>query len=296
MAKAPHHDSKPQGSSGPVPIASSQALGWQPLLVEEFQEPPGGTDLPEAWKGHSIALCLAPRPHRIHQVVGDRRYTGLYTKGDISITPAEIPASYRTEGDDHYFHVQIPAQFLQSVVQSNVELDLARLELRTEFRIRDPQLEQVLMLLRTEMHKGDGWVGQLYVESLANILVINLLRDYSAAKPRIAMYEGGLGDRKILQISDYIQAHLDQPIKLTDLAAVAGMSQYHFSRLFKQSMGITPHQYLLKQRVEQAQQLLKGTKLAIAEVALQCGFNSQSHLTKHFRATTGTTPSNYRKS
>lgn len=74
---------------------------------------------------------------------------------------------------------------------------------------------------------------------------------------------------KIFQISDYIQAHLDQSIKLTELAEVAGMSQYHFSRLFKQSMGITPHQYLLKQRVEQAQQLLKGTKLAIAEIALQ---------------------------
>lgn len=296
MAKATQHKSSPLSGSGPTPIASSQTLGWQPLLVEEFQEPPGGIDLPAAWEGHSIALCLAPRPHRIHQVVGDRRYTGLYTKGDISITPAEIPASYRAEGDDHYFHVQIPAQFLQSVAQSAAELDPDRLELRAEFRVRDPQLEQVLMLLRSEMHKGDGWVGRLYVESLANVLAINLLREYSAAKPRVALYEGGLGDRKILQISDYIQAHLDQSIKLADLAEVAGMSQYHFSRLFKQSMGITPHQYLLKQRVEQAQQLLKGTKLAIAEVALQCGFNSQSHLTKHFRDATGTTPSSYRKS
>ena len=264
--------------------------------MEEFQEPPGGTDLPAAWEGHCIALCLAPRPHRIHQVLGDRRYTGLYTKGDISITPADIPASYRSEGNDHYFHVQIPAQFLQSVAQSAAELDPDRLELRTEFRVRDPQLEQVLMLLRNEMHEGDGWVGRLYVESLANVLAINLLREYSAAQHRVALYEGGLGDRKILQISDYIQAHLDQSIKLTDLAKVAGMSQYHFSRLFKQSMGITPHQYLLKQRVEQAQQLLKGTKLAIAEIALQCGFNSQSHLTKHFRDATGTTPSSYRKS
>ncbi|MFG6094794.1 AraC family transcriptional regulator [Leptothoe sp. ISB3NOV94-8A] len=263
--------------------------------MEEFQEPPGGTDLLEGER-HAIALCLAPRPHRIHQVVGDRRYTGLYAKGDISIIPAQIPASYRAEGDDHYFHVQIPAQFLQFVAQSVVELDPARLELRTVFCMRDPQLEQVLMLLRSEMHKGDGWVGQLYVESLANVLAINLLREYSADQPRVALYKGDLGDRKILQISDYIQAHLDRSIQLADLAEVAGMSQFHFSRLFKQSMGITPHQYMLKQRVEQAQQLLKGTKLAIAEIALQCGFNSQSHLTKHFREATGITPSRYRKS
>jgi AraC family transcriptional regulator len=82
---------------------------------------------------------------------------------------------------------------------------------------------------------------------------------------------------------------------LADLADVAGMSQFHFSRMFKQSMGISPHQYLLQQRVEQAKQLLKGKKLAIAEIALQCGFNSQSHLSKHFREATGMTPSDYRK-
>ncbi len=295
MAQASRKISTPASNSTPSPIASSETLGWQPLLAEEFQQPPGGTDLLESWEGHSIALCLAPRPHRIHQVVGDRRYTGLYTKGDISITPANIPASYCTEGDDHYFHVQIPTQFLQSVAQSAAELDPDRVELRNEFRIRDPQLEQVLQLLRAELHKGNGWVGQLYVESLANVLAVNLLREYSTAKPKVAVYDGGLGDRKIVQITDYIHTHLDQSIKLADLAEVAGISQFHFSRLFKQSMGMTPHQYLTQQRIEQAQQLLKGTKGAIAEIALQCGFNSQSHFSKHFRDATGMTPSRYRK-
>lgn len=294
MAKASHNKSTPLSSTDPTPMVSSQTLGWQPLLAEEFQQPPGGADLPTVEEVHSIALCLAPRPHRIHQVVGDRRYTGLYTKGDISITPANIPASYRAEGKDHYFQVKIPVQFLQSVAQSAAELDPDCLELVTEFRVRDPQLEQTLLLLRSELHKG-GWVGQLYVESLANVLAVHLLRQYSTAQPRIALYEGGLGDRKILQISEYIHAHLDQSIKLADLADVAGMSQFHFSRLFKRSMGISPHQYLLQQRLEQAKQLLKGSKLAIAEIALQCGFNSQSHLSKHFREAIGMTPSDYRK-
>lgn len=294
MARSSQNSS--QFGTGPTPIASSQALGWQPLLAEEFQQPPGDTDLLETGAGPSIALCLAPRPHRIHQIVGDRRYTGLYAKGDISITPANIPASYRAEGDDHYFHVQIPTLFLQSVAQSAMDLDPDRLALTTEFRIRDPQLEQVLTLLRAELHQGNGRVGQLYIESLANVLAVNLLRNHTGTQHRITLYGGGLGDRKILQISDYIQAHLDQSIKLADLAEVAGLSQFHFSRLFKQSMGITPHQYLLQQRVEQAKRLLKRTKLAIADIALQCGFNSQSHLTKHFRETTGMTPSHYRKS
>jgi AraC family transcriptional regulator len=296
MAKASQLNSTSLShSEAPIPIASSETLGWQPLLVEEFQQPPGGTDLPAAWAGHSIALCLAPRPYRIQQIIGDRRYTGLYSKGDISITPADVPASYFAEGDDHYLHVQIPAHFLRSVAQEAMELDPARLELITEFRVRDPELEQILLLLRAELHKGGGWVGRLYVESLANVLAVSLLRGYSATQSHVSRYEGGLGDRKILQVSEYIHAHLDQEIQLADLANIVGISQYHFSRLFKQSMGISPHQYLLQQRVEQAKQLLKNSRLAIAEIALQCGFNSQSHMGKAFRELTGMTPSQYRR-
>lgn len=295
MAKASQINCVPFPKSDiPIPVMSSESLGWQPLLVEEFQQPPGGTDIPDLWAGHSVTLCLAPRPHRIHQTVGNRRYTGLYSKGDISITPAGIPASYHAEGDDHYLHVLMPIQFLQSVAQE-AAVDPDRLELVTEFRVRDPQLEQILMLLKAELYKGGGGIGQLYAESLANVLAAHLLREYSSTQPRVALYEGGLGDRKLLQVSEYIHAHLDQEIKLVDLANVVSVSQFHFSRLFKQSMGISPHQYLLQQRVERAKQLLKTSKLAIAEVALQCGFNSQSHLGKAFREVTGMTPNEYRK-
>ena len=278
-----------------APVLSSQALGWHPLLVEEFQQPPGGIEIPAAWSDYSIALCLAPRPHRIHQVVGDRSYTGLYTKGDISITPADIPAAYQTEGDDHYLHVQIPTQFLQDVAKQATDLDAAQLELATEFRVRDPQLEQLLLLLRTELHKGGAQVGALYIESLANVIAVHLLREYSIQQSPRTTYEGGLGDRRLLQVAEYVNAHLEQTVKLADLANLAGVSQFHFSRLFKQSMGISPHQYLLQQRVERAKQLLKNSKLAIADIALQCGFNSQSHLGKAFRDATGLTPGRYRK-
>ncbi|MGF1525156.1 MAG: AraC family transcriptional regulator [Leptolyngbyaceae cyanobacterium] len=277
------------------PIASSQTLGWKSLLVEEFQQPPGGVDQPEVYEEHILALCLAPRPHRIYQAMGDRSYTGIYTKGDISITAAGVPATYWAEGEDHYLHVQISPQLIQKVAEEAIELDPKRIELVNEFRTRDPQMEQTLLMLRSELHKGGGWMGQLYIESLANVLAVHLLREYSTAQPCVALYDGGLGDRKLLQVSDYIREYLDQDIKLEDLANLVGISQFHFSRLFKQSMGISPHQYVVQQRVERAQQLLKGSAMAIAEIALQCGFNSQSHLGKSFRKLTGTTPNAYRK-
>lgn len=139
---------------------------------------------------------------------------GLYTKGDISITPAGIPVSYRAEGDDRYLQVQIPSEFLQQVATEAIELDSDRIELVTEFRVRDPQLEQTLLILRSELHKGGGWVGRLYVESLANVLAVNLLREYSTIQPCVAVYEGGLGDRKLLQVLEYINEHLERDIRL----------------------------------------------------------------------------------
>ncbi|MBE9192530.1 AraC family transcriptional regulator [Gloeocapsopsis crepidinum LEGE 06123] len=232
--------------------------------------------------------------HRIFQTVGDRRYVGLYSKGDISITPAGLPAAYHTEGEDRYLQIQLKPQFLQKVAAEAIETDISRLELVTEFRVRDPQIEQTLMMLRAELHKGGGWAGQLYVESLANVLAVHLLRQYSTMQPRVALYEGGLGDRHLFQITEYINAHLEEDIKLADLAELVGISQFHFSRLFKQSMKVSPHQYLLQQRVERAKQLLKTTKYSVVEIALQCGFNSHSHLSKQFRQLTGMTPKAYR--
>lgn len=280
----------------PSPIISSQTLGWQSLVVEEFKQPPGSVFVPQSYTGHFIALCLAPHPYRIHQVVGDRRYTGIYVKGDISITPADVPAWYRAEGDDHYLCVEMSADFLQSIAQEAPELNRDCLELLTEFRVRDLQIEQTLMQLRRELHHGDGYLGRLYVDSLANVLAVNLLRGYSTTVPRIASSQGGLGDRQFLKLSEYINENLDQDIKLADLAQLIGVSQFHFSRLFKRYMGISPHQYLLQQRLERAKQLLKNTKLAIADIALECGFNSQSHLGKYFQKLTGMTPGNYRQS
>jgi AraC family transcriptional regulator len=276
------------------PIASSQVLGWESILVEEFHQPPGGMEMqPEP--EHVIVLSLGAKPNRIHQVFGDRHYTGLYCKGDLAIMPAGVPSAYHSEGDDHYLYVRIPSQFLHKVASQAIEIDPNRIELIPEFRVRNLEIEQILMLLRSELHKGGGCIGRLYAESLANALVVHLLRDYSSAKPRVALYEGGLSDRQILLVTEYINEHLDKEIKLADIAQLLDISQFHFSRLFKKSLGISPHQHIIQQRIERAKQLLKRRDLSVADVAFLCGFSSQSHLGKSFRQATGITPKAFRE-
>jgi AraC family transcriptional regulator len=276
-----------------LPILSSQNQGWENILVEQFQHP-SGEGITHYSDEHAICLSLASRPVRFLQIKGGKTHTSLYGKGDISITPAQMPFFARWDGDDHYLQIRISSRFIQSVAREALAINPDRLELLPEFRTRDPHIESIGMLLLSELQQ-ENLGGRLYIESLANVLAVHLLRQYAVAEPRLAIYEGGLSERQLLQVLEYINEHLNQDIKLADLAALLSMSQFHFSHLFKHSLGTSPHQYLLQQRVERAKQLLKQTDRSIMDVALECGFNSHSHLSKQFRQLTGMTPKAYRQ-
>jgi AraC family transcriptional regulator len=275
-----------------LPILSSRNQGWENILVEQFQHPPGEGKTHYSDE-HTICLSLAPRPVRLLQIKGGKTYAGLYGKGDISITPAKVPFFARWDGNDHYLQIRIASRFIQNVARETIDMNSDQLELLPEFRTRDPQIESIGMLLLAEL-KQENLGGRLYIESLANVLAVHLLRQYSAPKLRLAIYESGLSERQLSQVLEYIKEHLNQDIKLADLAALLDMSQFHFSHLFKQSIGTAPYQYLLQQRIERAKQLLKQTDRAIIDIAFLCGFNSHSHLSKQFRHFTGMTPTAYR--
>jgi AraC family transcriptional regulator len=281
-----------QPETAHLPILSSQNQGWENILVEQFQHPPGEENCHYSDE-HAICLSLAPRPVRLLQIKGGKTYAALHGKGDISITPAKMPFFARWDSDDHYLQIRITSRFIQNVARETIDINPEKLELRLEFRTRDPHIEAIGMMLLAEL-KQENLGGRLYIESLANVLAVHLLRQYAATKPHLPTYEGGLPQRQLLQVLEYINEHLNQDIKLADLAQFLGMSQFHFSHLFKQSLGTSPYQYLLQQRVERAKQLLKQTDQSIMDIAFMCGFNSHSHLSKQFRQFTGMTPTAYR--
>lgn len=268
------------------------ATDWENILVEQFQQP-AGEAICHYGDEHTIYLSLAPRPVRLLQILDGKSYTGLYGKGHLSLIPAQMSVFARWDDEDHYLQIRIASRFLQSVARESFAINPDQLKLIPEFRTRDPQIEAIAMLLFSEL-KQNNVGSRLYTDSLANVLAVHLLRQYAVSKSRLGIYQGGLTERQLLQVLDYINQHLNQEIKLADLATLLGMSQYHFSHLFKQSIGMAPYQYLIQQRIERAKQLLKQTDRSIIDIALECGFNSHSHLTKQFRQLTGITPKAYR--
>ena len=273
-----------------LPRLSSQ--GWENILVEQFQHPSGECRT-HYGDEHAIYLSLAPRPVRSLQIRNGKTHTSLYGKGDVAITPAETPSFVQWEGEDHFIQIRVAAQFIQQIAREALEINSDCLELLPEFRTRDPQIEAIGLMLLSELQQ-ENCNSRLYIESLTNVLAVHLIRQYTATQPHQPVYEGGLPQRQLSQVLNYIHDHLDQDIKLADLATLLNMSQFHFSHMFKQAIGTSPYQYLLQQRIERAKQFLKTGDRAISDIALICGFNSHSHLSKQFRQLTGTTPKAYR--
>ncbi|MBV8882715.1 MAG: helix-turn-helix transcriptional regulator [Chroococcidiopsidaceae cyanobacterium CP_BM_RX_35] len=110
----------------------------------------------------------------------------------------------------------------------------------------------------------------------------------------VAFQNRGLTDAQLQRAIDHIHTHLDQELTLEQIAAVINISPTYFASLFKRATGISPHQYVIQQRVERAKMMLLKTDLAIADIALQVGFSSQSHLTQQFKRFTGITPKQVR--
>ncbi|WP_234729614.1 helix-turn-helix domain-containing protein [Acidocella facilis] len=107
---------------------------------------------------------------------------------------------------------------------------------------------------------------------------------------------GGMRGVRLRRAVDYIESHLGEDVRLPALAAVVGFSVHHFSEVFKAETGSAPHHFLIWRRIHRAKELLLGTDMPIAEIALEVGFSGQSHLTLNFRKLTGTTPLRFRVS
>jgi AraC family transcriptional regulator len=280
-------------------LSSSQHMGWKGILVEQYQSQPhqfleGSFS---ALSAHWLNFYLT-KPFHLTQKHDDRSHESLIQNGNLVLVPAGQTTYWRAQSDNtplSKISIYLQPELVTQVAESS-ELNGDRIELMDFFSRSDPHLKQIAIMLLAELQLG-GIMGELYVESLTQVFVIHLLRHYSSLQPAIADHEVwaspnrySLLPRQLESAIDYIHAHLDGNLSMAQIASSVNTSPTYFASSFKRAMGISLHQYVIKQRVERAKLLLETTDLPIANIASQVGFSSQSHLTQHCKSFTGMTP------
>lgn len=165
----------------------------------------------------------------------------------------------------------------------------------TEIYKKEDSLIQHIGLALLAETESETPAGRLYADSLIQTLTLHLLKNYSTAHLKSETVHGGLSGYKLRRVQEYVNAHLDEDLSLSEIAAAADLSQFHFARAFRVSTGFTPQQYLMRRRIERAKELLAENDLPLVEISLQTGFKNQSHFTTLFRKYTKLTPKLWRE-
>lgn len=252
-----------------------------------------GTDMPEMELTRHLLVVPAGPPVAMEVTTAGRRQRSTLRQGELIFQPAGVPARPHWETELHIMLLAIdPACVKQAVDETPGQ---ARGELVPWFGVSDRLLYLIARQLLAE-YEHQEQPDRFYVESLAQTLVAHLITKYTAAAPRWSPNGPGPGDRRVRLVRDYLLDHLADKPTLGGAAAAAGLSPAHVAALFRAAMGVSPHRYLMQQRVGKARELLLHTPMSIAEVAARTGFADQSHLTRVMRQLVGVTPAALRRS
>ncbi len=214
--------------------------------------------------------------------------------GPVTTLPFE-GAHWRFEAPVSFTQLHLPFHLLGMVSHALFERDLAHGDLRMAADVGDPHLSGFLRAIPGRVDEVEP--TNLLLDSWALIIseaVLRCMSSHGERHPRGPF--GKIPGRGIARVIDYIEAGIDQDLRLAALGHVAGISVYHFARGFRDTVGMSPHAYVLSRRVARASAMLARSGTSVADVALACGFSSQAHLTTAFRGSLGVTPGAYRRS
>jgi AraC family transcriptional regulator len=222
------------------------------------------------------------------QVTNGTFSAGELKTGDTIIIPGGMHCHAQWNRENDYLLLAIEPQFFRQ--QLGEFGDRHTVELQPTFFAPDALLYNLGIELQREI-EYPGFGETLYIDSLLNTLSIHLARHYCTHTERQAAI-AGLSKSTLKDVLDYIQTHLDQNLSLAELAAIAQFNPTYFATQFKRQTGFSPHQYVVRQRIEASKVLLR-KRYAIADVAHRVGFAHQSHFTRHFKRAVGMTPKQF---
>lgn len=274
-----------------TPAAIVLTNEWDGLQVEYGRlEAVGEFDFAMPQNGLSVAFT--PQDRVTWSVDGKCQDTKL-PAGSVFVYGDRQFVWHRRAKPSEYVNLHLdPALLQQLAIDHGLPANIA-IEHRVIFQ--DPTILHIAQWLKGEVING-GIAGNLYVESLRNLLAVHLLRNHTKEIVRSTVEIERLDGWQLKQLQDYIEENLSAELTIASLAASIPMSQFHFARAFKTATGSPPHRYIMQRRIERAKVLLSVTRLSAAEIAYQVGFANQSHFSAQFRKSVGLTPKQFRES
>ncbi len=303
-----------------LPTASALARAGENLLVEkatgrQYPAAPAGslllTSAPFGWRGiiveqHRLAPAEMPEHsvigHGISVNVGAQPSSFAWTRGrdgwdDRPTNPGHC--RILTHGESHptrwlqtYNEVSliIDPRLAADVVEDGLPTD--RIGFVTRQSVADSVIVNYATTFRAEL-AADAPNGALYAETLTVGLVLHLLANHAVAKPKVPAPAGKLNAYQLRAVVDCIESQLDEDVSLIALAKRAHVTPFHFARLFRATVGLPPHQFVMRLRIERAIHLMRSASMPLAQVAVACGFHDQSHFTRAFQRAVRMTPAMY---
>ena len=271
---------------------TSDALGWTTMFASSQLEPPyEGSFAPVR---DQLLVWHRDGPALIEGEGGEKRFRRAVPPGGIHLIPGGAGLRVNLHHPLETMHIYLRRSVLEEVAADITCGDPAMLRIAPRLLDVDVMLSKLLGPLDCALQEGNA-ESALGIDYLSFPIAAHLIRLYSNARLATSSQKRACSSPALDRAVQFMRAHLHDSISLADIARAAALSSSQLVRLFNGRYGLSPHRFLINMRVEQAKRLLEATDLPIAEIALECGFCHQEHLTHQFRRACGTTPAAFRR-
>jgi AraC family transcriptional regulator len=258
------------------------------MRVELFS--PDSDTEPRHWVRHDQAFAMMLRPGSIEW--GSKRCALErfdYTAGDLALCDRHVG---EWVGLMNVSHLQLGIS--DAALMACSDGAYGEVEMRASRKFAEPRLSAMVAAVHAEMVAGFP-SGRLFLDSVEQAMAVTLVNGHAVRHRPVQLYRGGLGSARLRRIRELVHAKMEDDLSLDEMAQSVGLSTAHFARMFRKSTGETPHQFVLRQRLERAKAMLRAPDARVIDVAVACGFKTQQHFAQVFRDVWGVSPTEYRQ-
>lgn len=263
------------------------------ITLEYFEAEPASMPIQE-FEQHHILINLNPTSHRVENWRDNEHKDFIFHQNEIAVTPAGVKSGWRWHEKSKVIVITLDPSAFELFALNQIGVLLGSQQLRDIPVFLDTEITQSAEnLYHAIAEKSLGY--EVMFESLARVFLVKLIQKYAIREQEELLEINKLSANRYKKVLQFVKAHFAEPITVNDLAEKAAMSPQHFSKVFKETIGRGPIQYIQEHRVEESKRLLSQSNLSLVEVAERCGFSDQAHFSRLFKKYTAQTPKRYRQ-